>query len=214
MTAPNRRITERDREVAQRIKAVWDANKKTQGLSQYQAAARLEMSQPALSQYLSGKVAANTDFIIRFASLMGVEPRQLDPKILVRESYPRMTFVTRSVMSKGGMMSNATKGESVDVVVDDSLPAEDLTVIVIDCDHYQPRYYIGERLLLRHVKPEELEEGEEVLVYRDDINELFRVGERLTSIIQLDDALKPGHVISSVDIRDKDTDFYKVISRV
>lgn len=213
MNAPNRRITERDREVAQRIKAVWDANKKKLGLSQHQAAARLEMSQPALSQYLTGKVAANTDFIIRFASLVGVEPRQLDPKILVSESYPRMTLVTRSVMSKGGMMSNATKGEIVDVTVDANIPADDLTIIVVDCDHYQPRYFIGERLVLQHIDANELREGEEVLVYRDDTNELFRVGSMISYIIQLDDALKPGHVISSADTRE-DIDFYRVVSRL
>lgn len=213
MTAPNRRITERDREVAQRIKAVWDANKKNLGLSQHQAAARLEMSQPALSQYLTGKVATNTDFIIRFASLMGVEPRELDPKILVSEAYPRMTLVTRSVMSKGGMMSNATKGEIVDVTADAAIPVENLTVIVVDCDHYQPRYFLGERLLLQHVDPKELKEGEEVLVYRDDTNELFRVGSKISYIIQLDDALKPGHVISSADTRE-DIDFYRVVSRL
>ncbi|GED41191.1 helix-turn-helix domain-containing protein [Cobetia marina] len=213
MTAPNRRITERDREVAQRIKAVWDANKKNLGLSQHQAAARLEMSQPALSQYLTGKVATNTDFIIRFASLMGVEPRELDPKILVREAYPRMTLVTRSVMTKGGMMSNTAKGEIVDVNVDAAIPAENLTVIVVDCDHYQPRYFLGERLLLQYVAPEELKEGEEVLVYRDDTNELFRIGSKISYIIQLDDALKPGHVISSADTRE-DIDFYRVVSRL
>ncbi|WP_417244221.1 helix-turn-helix domain-containing protein [Celeribacter sp.] len=212
MTAPNRRITERDREVAQRLKAVWDANKKNLGLSQHQAAARLEMSQPALSQYLSGKVATNTDFIIRFANLVGVEPRELDPKILV-SADPRMTLATRSVMSKGGMMGNATKGEVVDVHVDATIPAENLTVIVVDCDHYQPRYFLGERLLLQHISPEELKEGEEVLVYRDDTNELFRVGSKISYIIQLDDALKPGHVISSADTRE-DIDFYRVISRL
>lgn len=51
------------------------------GFSQYKAAQQLGMTQPAVNQYLSGRVALNVKSTLRFADLLGVDPSSIYPEM-------------------------------------------------------------------------------------------------------------------------------------
>jgi len=59
------------------IQANWNLMK----LTQHEAAKQFDISQPCFNQYLKGVIPLNTDVIIKFATLFGIPPSAIDPKI-------------------------------------------------------------------------------------------------------------------------------------
>lgn len=211
---PTNRVSPEKRAIAERMKQVWQRKKNDLGLTQTSVAERLDMSQSAFSQYLNGYVASNTDLVIRLANVLGVDPKEIDPKILV-SSAPRITLVPRQLLSRGGLMGDLRPtDQAVTVLVDESIPHEDLAVVVIDTDHYAPRYFTGEHLALQLIKPADAKEGDELLVqWPDDLNELYRAGQRVADVQELMDVLNPGKQQSSLQIYRFDGTVYRVVGR-
>jgi predicted transcriptional regulator len=80
-------------DIRQKIQYYWETKGKAErGLTQVKAAQLLGISQPAFSFYLSGnnpsyvakksKMVFNTDFIRKFADLVGVKPSDIDDSLL------------------------------------------------------------------------------------------------------------------------------------
>ena len=65
----------------QTLLKVFDEKKKTEGLTQQKFAKALRISQPAISQYLTGAIPLNTDFIIRAAKVLNVPATRIDPTL-------------------------------------------------------------------------------------------------------------------------------------
>lgn len=213
---PSNRVSPQKREIAERIRQVWVRRKSELGLTQTGVAERLGISQSALSQYLHGYVATNTDFVTKIASIMGVDPKELDPAILV-SSAPRISLVPRKLLLRGGIMgaSEAYAGQEVTVMVDESLPQDHLSIVVVDTDHYAPRYFIGEQLVLQHIKPSGIQFNDELMIASSDgLNELYRAGELIGDVRELMDALSPKRQLSNIQIFRFDGDVYRVVSRV
>ena len=59
------------------IKQLWSNYQ----ITQQQAAVKMELTQPALNQYLTGKTKLNTDIIIKFARLFNISPAEIDPNL-------------------------------------------------------------------------------------------------------------------------------------
>lgn len=75
-------ITEEDIQVAKRLRQIWDAKKEQLGLSQEKAAEFFGFStQAAISQFLNGKAPVNTENILKFSSLLEVQPEEIKPSI-------------------------------------------------------------------------------------------------------------------------------------
>lgn len=66
---------------AQNLKRVWLAKKKLLALTQESAAVRLGWTQGAVGQYINGHIPLNTDAKIKFAALLQIDPREIDPNI-------------------------------------------------------------------------------------------------------------------------------------
>lgn len=105
----NRRISVQDRENAERLKAVWDAQKKHLGLTQVKAAAVLGFAnQSTVSQYLNCDISMGVETILKFARLLEVDPIRIDPTIrslVVRELQPgnhKLEVVCRIELSGTG----------------------------------------------------------------------------------------------------------------
>lgn len=77
----NRIITTQDRKKANRLKRLWNARKEDLGLTQVIAARTLQITQPSFSQYLNCVIPLNTDIILKFAKLLGVDPTEIDPAL-------------------------------------------------------------------------------------------------------------------------------------
>jgi phage repressor protein C with HTH and peptisase S24 domain len=77
----NRKITEEQLKDAARLKSAWETYKKTKGATQEQLALALGWTQGAVSQYLLGKVALNTDALIKFSVYLNVNPKEISPDL-------------------------------------------------------------------------------------------------------------------------------------
>lgn len=214
---PSNKVSPKKREIAERTWQVWMRRKNELGLTQTGVAERLGISQSALSQYLHGYVATNTDFVTKIASIMGVDPKELDPTILV-SSAPRISLVPRKLLSRGGLMGvseNTESGKEITVMVDESLPPEHLSIVVMDTDHYAPRYFIGEQLVLQRISPADIQFNDEIMVASDEgLNELFRAGELVGDVRELMDLLSPKRQQSTLQLFRFQGDVYRVVSRV
>ncbi|MFS1524477.1 LexA family transcriptional regulator [Microbulbifer sp. 2304DJ12-6] len=79
MSKPKRKITQEEKQLAENLKRTWLAKKGELGLNQEKAGATLGITQGAVGHYLNGRIALNTNIIIKFAKLLKVEPKDIDP---------------------------------------------------------------------------------------------------------------------------------------
>lgn len=70
-----REITPHDELIASNLRRLFEKSKTTQ----VSAAKTLKMTQSAVSQYINGRIALNTDVIVSFAKLLNVKPTEIDP---------------------------------------------------------------------------------------------------------------------------------------
>lgn len=78
----NRKITNTDLENAARLARVWRQKKDELNLTQEKLAEEWAVSQSTISQYLNGRIALNTDAVLRFAKRLEVSPLQIAPDLL------------------------------------------------------------------------------------------------------------------------------------
>lgn len=64
---------------AKRLRAIWDSKKDDLHLTQEKAADYLDMTQGAVSHYLTGKIALGPVAILRFSRLLSVSPKDIRP---------------------------------------------------------------------------------------------------------------------------------------
>lgn len=79
MSKPKRKITKEEKQLAENLKRIWLARKGELGLNQEKVGATLGITQGAVGHYLNGRIALNINIIIKFAKLLKVEPKDIDP---------------------------------------------------------------------------------------------------------------------------------------
>ncbi|HHR6036614.1 S24 family peptidase [Providencia sp. PAZ2] len=85
-----RKISDVDKNAAHNLKTIWEAKRDTLGLTQEKAAEALGFStQGAVSQYLNGRTALNTDTTLKFAALLQVQPEDINPELKALLDYVR-----------------------------------------------------------------------------------------------------------------------------
>ncbi len=85
-----RKISDTDKVAAINLRRIWEAKRDTLGLTQEKAAEVLGFStQGAVSQYLNGRTALNTDTTLKFAALLQVDPEDINPELKVLLDYVR-----------------------------------------------------------------------------------------------------------------------------
>lgn len=67
-----------------KIKVLWDSHKKTNSITQLQAAEELGWSQSTLSQFINGHLKPNTDAVIKLSDYFEVDPVDIDESIRLR----------------------------------------------------------------------------------------------------------------------------------
>ena len=77
------------RQIAERLRALWDSRKDRLELTQVKAAAELGLTQGVLAQYLNQHIAPNTDFVLGMCRLLGVDPCDIHPR------YDGLVFVRK-----------------------------------------------------------------------------------------------------------------------
>lgn len=81
-TMSKRIPTVKDRAKARTLKNLWESRKNDLELTQNSAAKQLGLSQPSFSQYLNAVIPLNTDIVLKFAQMLQVDPKQIDPNII------------------------------------------------------------------------------------------------------------------------------------
>lgn len=85
-----RKISDTDKVAAINLRRIWEAKRDILGLTQEKAAEALGFStQGAVSQYLNGRTALNTDTTLKFAALLQVDPEDINPELKVLLDYVR-----------------------------------------------------------------------------------------------------------------------------
>lgn len=88
----NRKISDSDKSAAQNLRRIWEAKRESLGLTQEKAAESLGFAtQGAVSQYLNGRTALNTDTTLKFASLLQVDPEDIKPELKILLDFVRST---------------------------------------------------------------------------------------------------------------------------
>ena len=89
-------ITAADKDAARRLRAIWESKKQELKLTQIAVADEIGTSQSAISQYLNGTIALNTDAVLVFAKLLQCEPRDIRPALGRKLKINRRIAVIRS----------------------------------------------------------------------------------------------------------------------
>lgn len=76
-------ITQKDKETAKRLKALYLAKRHELELTQTKIADMVDMKQGAVAQYFNGHIALNYEAVIKFAKALQTDPWNIDPSLHV-----------------------------------------------------------------------------------------------------------------------------------
>lgn len=84
-----RNITPESKSAAVRLKSAFKSTKSQHGMNSEEAAARLDMTPGAFSQYLNGKIPMNMDFLLRFCAILpGINALDIYPELFDGIDFP------------------------------------------------------------------------------------------------------------------------------
>ena len=132
-----RTITAADKDAAKRLLAIWESKKQELKLTQVTVADEIGTSQSAISQYLNGTIALNTDAVIVFAKLLQCEPKDICPVLGSKLKINRRIPVTRS--STGAVLNKH---------IDAKYIGDTPQAVLVDEMSYSPRIKQGEYVII------------------------------------------------------------------
>ena len=151
-------ITDADRDAAKRLRAIWEAKKQELKLTQVTVADEIGTSQSAISQYLNGTIALNTDAVLIFAKLLQCTPQDIRPllgrKLRINHTNNRSIPVMRS--STGAILNKHIDAKYIGETSDQ------VYAVLIDEQSYHPRIKQGEYVVVDPAA--DITPGDEVLI--------------------------------------------------
>jgi len=151
-------ITDADKDAAKRLRAIWESKKQELKLTQVTVAEEIGTSQSAISQYLNGTIALNTDAVIVFAKLLQCEPKDIRPvlgrKLSIKHINNRRIPVVRS--STGAVINKHIEAKYIGETSDQ------VYAVLIDEQSYHPRIKQGEYVVVDPAA--DITTGDEVLI--------------------------------------------------
>lgn len=159
-------LTAEERNAAARLKEIWNARKKTLGLSQAAVAERFGMTQGGLGHYLNGRNALNARVCIQFAALLGIREEDFAPPAVLKELeqmrkgaaslaeqfVPVPHYAARMAAGAGANDDNALLESLMfrrDWLAKEGLTAEHLCVVSVTGDSMAPQLADGDQVLVR-----------------------------------------------------------------
>ena len=107
-------LTDKEKQMARRLKAIWSAKKAELGYSQLSAASDMGFaSQSTVSQYLNGGIALNTDAKLKFARFLGIAVTDFDPDFAENSG---LVSKSQIIDEAARVMSDMTP-EQIDIVI-------------------------------------------------------------------------------------------------
>ena len=130
-------ITDADKDAAKRLRAIWESKKQELKLTQTSIADEIGTSQSAISQYLNGTIALNTDAVIVFAKLLQCEPKDIRPVLGSKLKINRRIPVIRS--STGAVINKHIEAKYI---------GDTPQAVLVDEMSYSPRIKQGEYVII------------------------------------------------------------------
>jgi len=130
-------ITDADKDAARRLRAIWESKKQELKLTQVTVADEIGTSQSAISQYLNGTIALNTDAVIVFAKLLQCEPKDIRPVLGSKLKINRRIPVVRS-----------STGAVINKHIDAKYIGDTPQAVLVDEMSYSPRIKQGEYVII------------------------------------------------------------------
>ena len=152
-----RTITAADKDAARRLLAIWESKKQELKLTQVTVADEIGTSQSAISQYLNGTIALNTDAVLVFAKLLQCEPKDIRPvlgrKLRIQQKKRRIPVVKSST---GAVLDKHIEAKYIGETSDQ------VYAVLIDEQSYHPRIKQGEYVVVDPAA--DITPGDEVLI--------------------------------------------------
>jgi len=160
-TMTQRIITDANKDTARRLLAIWESKKQELKLTQASIAEEIGTSQSAISQYLNGTIALNTDAVIVFAKLLQCEPKDIRPVLGSKLKINRRIPVVRS--STGAVLNKHIKAKYI---------GDTPQAVLINEQSYHPRIKQGEYVVVDPTA--DITPGDEVLIETIDSGFIIR----------------------------------------
>lgn len=107
-------LTDKEKQMAGRLKTIWAAKKKELGYNQLSAASDMGFApQSTVSQYLNGGIALNTDAKLKFARFLGIAVTDFDPDFAENSG---LVSKSQIIDEAARVMSDMTP-EQIDIVI-------------------------------------------------------------------------------------------------
>lgn len=189
MATPRRTITPHDVENAARLKAKWLAYKEATKTTQADLAKTLGFAgQGVVTQYLNGKIALNTDAILRFARVLGITPAEIDPDLAGLSITPTDMRLTRIHILAN--LSGAPPGRLASIEIATTMDKK-LYAVAVDTDGSEPFARKGSTLVVS--QDEEPVSGDEVFMkYRVGSTDLHAIRVYVTTDLERGVAITRG----------------------
>lgn len=134
------------------INKIYQQKRKQLELNQVKLAKLLNITQPAVSQYLNGQIPLNTDIIINLARILQVSPSALDPSLQTTFLLGRTKRPVPMINEKESISLFASEGALGFRIPDNS---------------HAPRFAKGDILIFQHLELYQLALELLIIVYHD-----------------------------------------------
>ena len=177
-TMTQRIITDADKDAARKLRAIWESKKQELKLTQLAVANEIGTSQSAISQYLNGTIALNTDAVIVFAKLLQCEPKDIRPVLGRKLKINRRIPVIRS-----------STGRIINKHIDAKYIGDTPQAVLVDEMSYFPRIKQGEYIIIdptgdiisgTEILMETIDSGFVIRTFENEIPEGYAVRNILT----------------------------------
>jgi len=151
------------------LRKVWDRKKKELELTQVKVADLLGIKQSSFNQYLNGIIPLNTNFVLKIADILKVEPGELAPE-LFRYVPLKTKVICVPVLFAIGRLTGAQGEISVNLAEQSKQPGSCFAVYVNETMR-SPLIPTGSYLVCSHAEVKDLRPTDFVWVIYEDAGE-------------------------------------------
>ena len=151
------------------LRKVWDKKKRELGLTQVKVAQTLGIAQASFNQYLNGRIPLNTNFVLKIAEILEVEPGQISPELFKYVPLKTKSVFVPVLFAIGGF--EGAVGEVKVNLAAQSNNSENSFAVFVNENMRSPLIPTGSYLICSHTKVKDLRPTDFVWVIYEDAGE-------------------------------------------
>jgi transcriptional regulator with XRE-family HTH domain len=151
------------------LRKVWDRKKRDLGLTQVKVAQTLGIAQASFNQYLNGRIPLNTNFVLKIAEILEVEPGEISPELFKYVPLKTKIISVPVLFAIGGFKGAC--GEVKVTLAEQSKSAESSFAVFVNENMRSPLIPTGSYLVCNHIGTKDLRPTDFVWVIYEDPGE-------------------------------------------